>query len=408
MRPEQVNQLKNEYADELAELAKLVDQGNDAVRDHTKRTTMKIDRVACDVGALSRRLDEVETVMGRPALGGTGPTERGDPERRRAVVAYLRLGPQAAGPDIMAALTTGSDPGGGYFLEPDQNGRLVQRIHETSPIRQLASVVQTGSVDALEGIADINEPAAGGWVGETDDRGETDTQDVGAYRIPLHEQWANPRVTQKMLDDGTFDVESWLVESIRRKLARGENTAFVTGNGVSKPRGFVDYGAAAVTTDDDTRDWGVLQYVPTGASGAFASSDPADVLQTTVFKLKAEFLANASWVMNRATMAEVAKLKDGQGNYLLAAGDVRNRTPFQILGFPVVLAEDMPKIAADSFSIAFGDFRAGYQIVDHARGVAVLRDPFTKKGFVKFYTTRRVGADVVDFDAIKLIKFAAS
>lgn len=385
------------------------------------------------IAAAVRRSDDLELALNRKGLGGSGPGNGGDEAKhaaqfystvrglpvapheadvegyrsyKAALTSYLRRGRDGVGPDVHAALSVGSDPSGGYLVSPDTSGRMIEKIFEVSPIRQIASVAQTGSTDALEGIADINEPGTGGWVAEEGARGETASPEIQKYRIPLHEQFAMPRVTQKLLDDTGFDVDAWLVNKLRRKLGRDENAAFVSGNGVGQPEGLLLYPTS--TDDDDTRPWGTLRYIPTGAAGAFAATDPADALYDTLFSLKAEYLANARWLMARSTMNAASKLKDGQGNYLLARGDIAGQQRLLLLGHEVVLAEDMPAIAADSFSIAFGDFESGYQIVDHARGFTVLRDPYTTKGSVKFYVTRRVGGAVVDFDAIKLVKFAAS
>lgn len=323
---------------------------------------------------------------------------------------YLRKG-QALHPDSFKALAVGSDPDGGYWVTPLIAGKVITRVFETSPVRAIASVMTIGT-DAVEFPKDVDEAASGGWVAETGGRAETGTAQIGMHRIPVHEQYANPRVTQKLLDDAAFDVEGWLGRKVADILARTENTAFVSGSGVGKPRGFLDYGAASVTTDDDgPRAWGVLQYVPSGASGAFDTGDsppaPADPLITIVHKLKPIYRAGATWTMNRATVAATRKLKDGQGNYLWSMGDIKSGQPATLLGFPLAELEDMPDIAADSFSIAFGDFRTGYQIVDRI-GIRVLRDPYTAKPYIQFYTTKRVGADVVNFDAIKLFKFAAT
>lgn len=314
------------------------------------------------------------------------------------------------------ALSVGVDADGGYWTTPELSDRIVKRTFETSPMRQIANVVSI-TTDAIEFPTDTNDATSGGWVGEKDARAETATPQIGKIRIPVHEQFANPRATQKLLDDGGFDVEGWLADKIADKLARDENLAFVNGIGVDQPRGFLDYAAAATTDADADRDWGVLQYVFTGASGGFdttgvgATEAPADELIDLQAALKPRYRANAVWLMSRATEAEVRKLHDTAGNYLVTqnTGNITG-VPiggFVLLGSPIVQAEDMPAIAADSFSIAYGDFSAGYQIVDR-QGVRVLRDPFSSKPFVQFYTTKRVGGDLIDSDAIKLLKFGTS
>lgn len=319
---------------------------------------------------------------------------------KSALRGYLRKNNAGSGPDEIKALSAGSDPDGGYWVTPDMSGRIASLVHETSPLRQVANIVTIGT-DALEGTNDLDE-ATTGWVGETALRSETAAPQIGEWRIPVHEQYAEPRVTQKLLDDAQFDVEEWLSGKIADKLARMENAAFVNGNGNKKPRGFLTY-AHGVPSGSA---WDVIEQVPSGGSGAFDTTDPGDRLINLVFKLKANYRENAVFMMKRSTMAEVRKLKDGNDNYLWQP-DFVARQGGTLLGYPVIEAEDMPAIAANSLSIAFGDFKAGYQIVDRM-GVRILRDSFTAKPYVKFYTTKRVGGDVTNFEAIKLMKFASS
>lgn len=371
---------------------------------------------------LEQRLDEVEAVATRPAAGG-GTDDIHDKARqffttvrgrevedgevdvdaykayRRSFSTYLRKGDRAASPEIMNALSVGSDPDGGYFVDPDTGGRIAQLIYETSPVRQVANVVTIGT-DALEGVNDLDE-AGQGWVGETESRSETSTPQVGEWRIPVFEQYAEPRATQKLLDDAMFDIEGWLQDKVANKLAREENKAFVNGDGVKKPRGFLTYSAGT----PDSSNWDQIEQVNSGASGDFAGSNPGDPLIDLVFKVKNAYRQGATWAMNRATLGEVRKLKDGDGNYLWQP-DFGQMATGTLIGFPITEMEDMPDMASDSLSIAFGNFNAAYQIVDR-QGIRVLRDPFTSKPYVKFYTTKRVGGGVVNFEAIKLMKFAS-
>lgn len=383
---------------------------------------------------IEHQITHIETAQARPRFGGGGEAEPEAEAARRfmasatgrpiaqvaappldeyrlykeAFDSYLRRGEAALSGDLRNALSVGSDPDGGFLAPAEQSGIIATRLFELSPIRQIAQVIETGSSDALEGIIDNAEPADGGWVGERQPRPETAAPPIAKSRIPLNDQYANPKMTQRLLDDPGFDTAGWLEQKIGKKLARTEGAAFVNGDGVTKPTGFLHYGAAATTEADSARAWGVLQYIPTGAAGAFDGTNPADVLFDTLFSLKPDYLPNAVWVMSRSTMAAIAKIKDGQGNYLLTLGTLAGQVGMLLLGHRVVLAEDMPAIAGNSLSIAFGDFMAGYLIVDHRKGLTILRDPFTNKPFVHFYATRSVGADVVDFDAIKLVKFAAS
>jgi HK97 family phage major capsid protein len=241
-----------------------------------------------------------------------------------------------------------------------------------------------------------------GWVGETAARPETTAPTLAEMQFPAMELYAMPAATQTLLEDAAVSIDQWIAEEVQAAFAEQEGTAFVTGDGTNKPRGFLDYTKVA----DASWSWGNLGYVATGAAGAFPASNPSDVLIDLVYSLKAGYRQNANWVMNRKTQAEVRKLKDADGNYLwqpAATADGRA----SLIGFPVTEAEDMPDIGADAFAVAFGDFRRGYLIVDRI-GVRILRDPYSAKPYVLFYTTKRVGGGVQDFDAIKLLKFGES
>jgi len=378
-----------------------------------------------DHKATAKRVTELEAAMDRPNFGGAGgegdkvarkaseffSAVRGEPiaagqaevdelmAYSPAFGAYLRKGKDPLQAAVQAALSVGSDPDGGYWIEPDTNGGIVQMVYETSPMRQFANVTTIGT-DALEGVNDLDE-AGGGWVGETQSRDETSTPEIGKYRIEAHEMYAQPRATQKMLDDSMVNVEAWLSGKVSQKFSRIENTAFVNGDGVTKPRGFLTYASGTPAASA----WNVIEQVNTGANGAFAGSNPGDVFHTIIGQMKADYLPGAVFATNRAGLAAARKLKDGDGTYLWEKS-FQAAQPFQLLGYPVAMFEDMPALATGSLSFAFGNFRAGYQIVDRV-GIRVLRDPFTAKPYVKFYTTKRVGGDVVNFEAIKLMRFAA-
>lgn len=366
-------------------------------------TTDTVDRLNGELGRLSEQVSALETALARPGIGTKAARNPAETAHATAFSAFLRKGIDHELPGLeKKAMSVASDPDGGYLVTAEVAERIVRRLYDASPMRRIASVVAITS-DAIEGMLDIGEAAAG-WVTESEARAETGSPQVGLWRIPVHELYAEPRVSQKLLDDASFDVEAWLAQKIADKMGRAENAAFVAGSGVGMPRGFTTYGTAA--TADGGRPWGTLQHVPTGVSGAFAASNPGDTLIALTYALKAPYRPGAGFVMARATAAEVRKLKDtSSGQYLwqpgLAAG-----SPASLLGYPVTEAEDMPALGADSLSIAFGNFREGYAIVDRL-GIRTLRDPYTAKPQVKFYTTKRVGGDVLDFDAIKLMKFGA-
>lgn len=264
-------------------------------------------------------------------------------------------------------------------------------------MRAYASI-QTISTDALEGLFDLDE-AASGWVAETDSRSETNTPVVGKWRIPVHELYAKPRATQKLLDDAEINMEAWLASKVAEKFGRDEANAFVVGNGVGKPRGFLTYANGTTLP-------GTIEQVKTGANGAFASApNGSDVLVTALYSLKQQYRANATWFMNRATTGLVRRLKDSNGQMVWAPGIAAGQ-PATLLGYPVASFEDMPNPATGSLSIAVGDMREAYQIVDRV-GIRTLRDPYSAKPYVEFYTTKRVGGDVVNFEAVKIVDFSA-
>ena len=301
------------------------------------------------------------------------------------------------------AIYVGSDPAGGFFITPDTSGDIVRFINETSAMRSMA-MIRTIGTDAHEGKYKLGNPAAA-WVGETQTRSETGTQDYGKWRIEAHELYAWPEISLKALEDSSIDMEAELASEVAGEFGRKEETAFFTGDGVGKPRGILTYtaGTPANTSVDNYR---VIRQTNTGANGAFAGSSPGDIFHTVIGQTKRNFLGNANWVMNRTTLAATRKLKDGDGTYLWEKSFQDNQ-PFQLLGYPVELAEDMPAIATNSLSIGFGDFNQAYRIVDRI-GISTLIDPYTSTtGFVRYKTRRRVGGDVVNHEAYQLVKFAA-
>lgn len=295
------------------------------------------------------------------------------------------------------SLSVGQDSAGGYFVYSDMSGRIVQRIFETSPMRAYASV-QVISTDALEGYYD-NDETGFGWVAELEARPVSTTPAIGKWRIPVHEMYAMPDATQQLLDDSIVPLETWLDAKIADRFARAENNAFVSGNGVDKPRGFL---TLANSTDLTA---GVEQIKTTVNGGFAAAPSGGDVLIDALYSLKAQYRANATWFMNRATTRLVRKLKDSDGAYLWSPGIAAGQ-PATVLGYPLAAFEDMPDPATGSLSIAVGDMRQAYQIVDR-QGIRMLRDPYTAKPKILFYATKRTGGTVVNGEALKLIQFAA-
>lgn len=313
---------------------------------------------------------------------------------------FLRKNDRLLTAEEVKILSVGSDPDGGYFVTPDVGGRIIKKVYETSPIRQIATA-QTISTDALEGVEDLGEAGAG-YAGEHAQGSDTTTPQVGKWRIPVFWIDTEPKATQQLLDDSAVNIEQWLGDKVADKFARFENAEFVTG-AAAKIRGFCGYTTAADSGSGVT--WGTIGHVVTGTSSDFPSSNPADKLLDVMGVLKNEYLPNAKWVTRRTVITKIRKFKDGTGNYIWQPSFVMGM-PETIWGHPVVRAEDMPALANGSLSMGFGDFAQAYQIVDR-QGIRVLRDPYTGKPYVKFYTTKRTGGGVVNFEAIKFLKFGA-
>jgi HK97 family phage major capsid protein len=300
------------------------------------------------------------------------------------------------------ALSAGSDPDGGYLLPHSAVGRTVTKLYEQSTMRQLANV-QTISTDSLEGLVD-NDEADAGWVSELGTRSDTSTPQVGKYRIDAHEMYAQPKVSQKLLDDAAMDVEGWLAGKVADKFARVEGAGFTTGDGSGKPRGLFSYTTAA--TSDDTRAWGEFEHIKTGTDGAFNTTTKADPLFDLIGAMKQQYLQNASWLMRREVRTALRKLKGATSDLYLWEPSLQMGQPDRLNGYNVKVDQYVPALGTGSLSLAFGDFREAYTIVDRI-GIRVLRDPYTAKPYVRFYSTKRTGGGAVNFEAVKFLKFAA-
>lgn len=388
---------------------------------------VKIGEDLDKLGEMKSQLQEIEKKINRPDLGGEDkdvPIEAKSFNNMRranaqagasladldtqAYIAYknafwslVRKGSLGAlSGEEQKALQAGVDSDGGYLLPTPTVGRVVKKVFELSPIRQIASVMNI-STDALEGINDLDE-ASYGWVAETGARTETNTPTVGKYRIECAEMYAAPKATQKLLDDAAVDIEGWLAAKIADKFARVEAAAFITGTGVGQPRGFTTYTFAA--TGDATRAWGTIEMIKTTANGDFAASNPADKLFDLLQAFKTAYLQGAKWVTTREVIAKVRKFKEATTNAYMWQPGLAAGTPDSLLGYPIVIAQDMPALGTASKSMMFGNWLEGYQIVDRI-GIRTLRDPYTNKPYVIFYSTRRVGGGVLNFEAIKAISF---
>lgn len=364
----------------------------------SRRKSITLDGKAVDIDELDAKAQEWAKLTAhhanRPAPADYGYDNL--KEYKAAFARYLRKDDRVLTPDEQKALSVGSDPDGGYVVDPDTSGRIVRKQYETSPMRQYASI-QVITTSALEGLHDLDE-AASGWVGERQARPETSTPQLKMWSIPVHEQYAEPQATQKLVDDAGIDMAGWLADMVADKLVRTENTAFVAGDGDMKPRGFTTYPAGSTNPGQ------IVEY-NTGVSGGFAAApNGGDVLIDMIQGLKSNYRSNANFFMGRLTVAGVRKLKDSDGAYLWQPG-IAVGAPSTLLGYGIAEFEDMATYTTpDARAIAFGDMAQAYQIVERM-GIRVLIDPYTNKPFIKYYTTKRVGGDVVNFEAINLLRF---
>jgi HK97 family phage major capsid protein len=354
------------------------------------------------VARIDRALTEQKSLIEKAALSGRRPALGADPvesEHKSAWHTYLRRGDISALTQFEAkALSVGSDPDGGYVAPPELDRLIESRLKQVSPMRAIATV-RTTSANVFK--KPISLTAAGtGWVAETGARTQTATPTLAMLEFPTAELYANLGATQTLLDDSFVNLEDWIATEVEEAFAGQERAAFVSGDGDNQPRGFLDYDMVA----EGSHAWEKIGYIATGVDGGFAASDPVDDLIDLIYTPKTQYRQNARFVMNRKTLSAVRKLKDGDDQYIWSPDDAGGST---LLGYPITEIEDMPDMAADSFSIAFGDFARGYLIVDRA-GVRVLRDPYSAKPYVLFYVTKRVGGGVQNFDAIKALKFGES
>lgn len=364
-------------------------------------TVEKMNRIERSLDTQQTRMDDLLLKAKRPVLGGSHASSHDMLEHKRAFQSYVRHGAEDNLKVLEAkAWSVSSLPDGGYLVPEELETEISRRLSVISPIRSIAGIKQVSGSLYKRPFA-INGAEAG-WVGETDPRAETLTPTLEQLEFPTMELYAMPAATATLLDDAATDVDQWIAEEVETAFAEQEGIAFISGDGVNKPRGFLDY----PTISEQNWSWGNVGYVPTGATGDFSPVDPFDTFIFLTYALRAPYRQNAVWVMNRTAQAFARRFKDADGNYIwqppTGAG-----AQASILNHPIVEAEDMPDINPDSMSIAFGDFNRGYLIVDRL-GVRVLRDPFSKKPFVLFYTTKRVGGGMLDYNAIKLMKFGTS
>ncbi|RKQ70904.1 HK97 family phage major capsid protein [Litorimonas taeanensis] len=353
----------------------------------------KVARLNAALDTQSKQIENLSLSLSRPNL-----ERRVNTEAKSAWSSFIRTGDANALADLEGKSLSSVDAEGGYVAPIETESRIDKALSESSPFRSLATIRRIGSGLFKKPVSASG--AASGWAGETEARIETQAPQLELLDFPAGELYAMPAATQALLDDGVADVDQWLADEVHDIFAAQETAAFVGGDGVNKPRGLLDY----IQAENGTQSFGELGVVSTGTAGAFDSAAPTDALLDLIYAGKSRYRAGSSFVMNRRTINDIRKFKDADGHYIWQPSNEAGQ-PSTLLGYPLIEVEDMPDVSSGNAFTAFGDFRRGYLIVDR-QGVRVLRDPYSAKPYVLFYTTKRVGGGVQDFDAIKLLKAA--
>lgn len=360
----------------------------------------KLERIERSLDAAETKFKRLEALSNRPQV------ETADQPfcaHHNAFMDYIRKGLDASLHDIEhKSLSTSPDRDGGYLVPSNLHDRLYATLQATSIMRDLATVREISS-SALELLID-KDAADVGWVAEKQERPETKTPELAKIRINVHEMYAKPRATQKLLDDASLNVEDWLSQKIAHKMALMENTAFILGDGDNKPKGILAY----ETVSKAQWEWGKLEDIKTGVNGKFEDGHEVSTLLDLFHSLKPQYLPGSTWLMSRLAQGALRKLQDPGSHQYLWHPPLAGAPNPTLLGYPIVISDDMPTLNSGqaSKSILFGNFKEGYQIVDRT-GIRVLRDPYSAKPYVEFYTTRRVGGDVLNFEALKVLNFSA-
>lgn len=369
--------------------------------------TEKVDRINADITKMNSEFDKLNEQIAALKLGGAGSdADPAKAEHATAFNAWFRKGDRAIDADmrdleVKAALTTDKDDDGGYLVPEEMASEIDRVVGTVSAMRSLASTMTVGT-DTYKKL--VNQGGTGsGWVGEREARGETDTPNLRELIFNAQELYANPATTQRALDDARLDIATWLANEVSTEFAEQEGLAFISGNGVNKPRGILGYDTVA----NASYTWGKVGFVKSGVAAALTdgSNDGSDAMIDLYYALKQQYRNGATWLMSDATMGKARKFKDGDGNYLWSPATSAGEVP-SFLGKPVATDDNMDAVGANAFPIAFSNFNRSYLVIDRF-GTRVLRDPFTNKPYVHFYTTKRVGGGIQNFEAIKLMKVAA-
>jgi HK97 family phage major capsid protein len=408
-----LNEIKDTLQKQMKDGDALLAEKFDKCANQVADTIEGLQKLKLADEAKAKQLNDIEAAVSRVGTQGQKGESAESIARKEALDLFIRKGAMkgTAGGQVklgdfieqfaeskgleMKALSVNNDADGGFLVLPEFGGVVTTQIFETSPIRLYADSVTIGT-DSYEYVDDYNEASAG-WVAETEARSATNTPQVGKRIIPTHEIYANPQATQKVLEDSVVNMESWLAGKVADKFARLENTAFVAGDGVGKPRGFTTYAAGSSTYTP-----GSIEQVNGGGTASYTYNG----LVNAMGALKTDYLQGAVWAGARASLTLLLQVKDAELRPIFnMTYDKNNRTFGSMLGLPVAIFNDMPAPTSANLALAVGDFKKAYKIVDR-RGINILRDPFTNKPYVGFYTTKRVGGDVVNFEAIKLVKMS--
>ena len=374
--------------------------------DEIAKTTAIFTDLSKTQDQIKKSLEDIEAKSKRPGFGGnTNDADEATTEHKKAFRGYMAKGNDAgllALEQKALAISTNAGADGGYAVPKVIDSMMEALVVNISPIRSIANVVQVSTNDYHK-LVNL-KGAQSAVATETGARSATNTPTLADITINSYDLYANPQATQQMLDDVFFNAEAWLADELAEEFGRQEGALFITGTGTNQPKGLLTPTMAA--TADASRAFGTVEYVPTGVSGAFPAATPSDILITLVSKVKARYRNNASFVMPKSVLFAIAAFKDTSGRYIFNPITAPN-VPATLLGYPVIEAEDVPTIAASSYSVMFGDFKRAYTVVDRI-GTRVIRDPFSNKPYIGFYTTKRVGGSVVNSEAYKTLKFSVS
>lgn len=394
-----VKDIADKLAAKFTEFKETNDKRLGAVESEKSALAGKLDSLTSQITELESLKSQIEELHKKSNRPGTTGMSSDSVAHKDAFAQFMRKGTDNGLADLQAkALNITADADGGFAVPEDIDRMIGSLLRNSTPMREICTVIPMGGAEykKLMSVAGSNS----GWVGEAEGRPATNSPQLAQITPFMGELYANPQATQTMLDDVFFNAEDWLAGELATEFAEKENLAFTSGDGVKKPKGLLAYATAA--TSDATRAFGTFEHIVSASIGALTADD----IVKFAFNLRSGYLPNSVWQFNRNTLAALMVLKDSTGQYLwqpsLALG-----TQASLAGYKFHLNDDMPNVAANANAIAFGDHKRAYTIIDRM-GTRVLRDPYTNKPYIGFYTTKRVGGMAVDTQAVKFLKVRAS